>query len=151
MATTSHQTIRLSGGRHASPREGACVMELASMLAGERFSDHPRAACPVISMVMRAYNDGVDDERRQDLYAYAAAVVGTRDRRARHERAARFAELFGVPPRRPYGRGLRALGIAALGYAHTADDDAHQRFLAFLDAMVGRDAEALTARPKSQA
>jgi hypothetical protein len=78
MPEWSHQTIRLSRGRHSSPADGACVMELASMLAGESFSDHPQSVCPVIGEFLRTYNDAVDDERRQDLYAYAAAVAGTR-------------------------------------------------------------------------
>ena len=41
MTCTTHQTVKLSRGKHDSPDEGACVMELASMLAGEDFSDHP--------------------------------------------------------------------------------------------------------------
>jgi hypothetical protein len=53
-------------------------MELASMLAGDRFFDHPRSASPVIAAFLRAYNDWIDDECRQDLYRFAAAVVGTR-------------------------------------------------------------------------
>jgi hypothetical protein len=78
MKPVTHQTIKLSKGTHSSPEEGACVMELASMLAGEPFSDHPKSACPVISSFLRTYNDSVDDERRQTLYAYAAQVVGSR-------------------------------------------------------------------------
>jgi hypothetical protein len=35
MSVPNHQTIKLSKGKHTSPEEGACVMELASMLAGE--------------------------------------------------------------------------------------------------------------------
>jgi hypothetical protein len=31
----------LSRGKHRSPRKGACFMEFASLLAGERWSDHP--------------------------------------------------------------------------------------------------------------
>lgn len=54
-------------------------MELASMLAGEPFSDHPAAVCPVVGSFLRAYNDSIDDGRRQDLYAYAARVVGSRN------------------------------------------------------------------------
>jgi hypothetical protein len=42
-----HQTARLSKGRDTSPEHGTCVMELASMLAGEPFSDAPRSVCPV--------------------------------------------------------------------------------------------------------
>jgi hypothetical protein len=78
MTRVTHQTIKISKGRHASPHDGACVMELASMLAGERFSDHPKSACPVISSFLRTYNDSVDDDRRQALYAIASQVVGTR-------------------------------------------------------------------------
>ena len=78
MPPVTHQTIKLSKGKHASPDDGACVMELASMLAGEPFSDHPASVCPVIGSFLRAYNDSIDDERRQDLYAYAATVVGSR-------------------------------------------------------------------------
>jgi hypothetical protein len=73
----SHQNIRLDRGKHAAPEEGACVMELASMLGGEGFSDRPRTACPVVSGFLRGYNDLVDDERRQELYGYASAVVGS--------------------------------------------------------------------------
>ena len=78
MTSTSHQTIRLSRGKHASSAHGACVMELASMLAGEPFSDHPASVCPVIGAFLRTYNDSIDDERRQDLYPYASLVVGSR-------------------------------------------------------------------------
>jgi hypothetical protein len=53
-------------------------MELASMLAGERFGDRPTSVCPVIGAILRAYNDNVDDRRRQDLYRFAADAVDTR-------------------------------------------------------------------------
>jgi hypothetical protein len=78
MAPATYQTIRLRRGKHKSPDEGACVMELASMLAGEPFSDHPVSVCPVIGAFLRRYNDASADDRRQDLYCCAAAVVGTR-------------------------------------------------------------------------
>src|SRR5207237_10059017 len=95
LSPVTHQTVRLSKGKHSSPEEGACVMELASMLAGEPFSDHPASACPVIGSFLRAYNDSVDDRRRQDMYAYAARVVGSRTgaevQRARAERLLEWA------------------------------------------------------------
>jgi hypothetical protein len=78
MTPASHQTVRLSQGKHRDPDHGACVMELASMLAGEPFSDRPRCVDPVIAGFMRTYNDGIDDQRRQDLIPLAAEVVGTR-------------------------------------------------------------------------
>jgi hypothetical protein len=77
MPPISHQTIKLSRGRHSSPEHGACVMELASMLAGESFTDHPRAVSRPIASFLRGYNDQVDDGRRADLYRYAAQTVGT--------------------------------------------------------------------------
>jgi len=89
----SHQTVRLARGQHRSAQDGACVLELASMLAGEPFSDHPNSVCPTIAGFLRAYNDILDDARRQDLYAYAAKVVGTRSSRGvEGERAKRIAE-----------------------------------------------------------
>jgi hypothetical protein len=52
-------------------------MELASMLAGERFSDAPRAVCPVVAAFVRGYNDHLADGARQDLYGLVSDVVGT--------------------------------------------------------------------------
>ncbi len=92
MTLVSHQTIILSKGKHNSLEDGACVMELASMLAGEPFDDHPQSVCPVIGAFLRAYNDRIDDGRRQDLYAYAAKVVGSRaSQDVQHARAERLS------------------------------------------------------------
>src|SRR3954454_12010974 len=86
--TVSHQVARLARGRHASPAAGVCAMELASMLAQEPFSDRPPSVSPTIGAFLRTYNDGLDDERRQDLYAVAAAVVcSTRVRGAERRRS----------------------------------------------------------------
>jgi len=77
MQQPSHQTIKLKRGRHTSPHYGACVMELASMLAGEPFSDQPRSVSPTLAAFLRTFNDMLDDERRQALYSVAARSVGT--------------------------------------------------------------------------
>lgn len=91
--STSHQTVRLSSGPHASPDDGVCVMELASMLAGEPFSDRPRSVCRVVGALLRGVNDRVDDETRQRLYRYAAEAVGTSgDAAATEARLARCAQ-----------------------------------------------------------
>jgi hypothetical protein len=74
----SFQTLRLSRGRHVSPDDGTCVAELVSMLADEQYSDRPHCACPALTAFLRGYNDGLDDERRQDLFALASELVGTR-------------------------------------------------------------------------
>jgi hypothetical protein len=42
---------------------------------------------------LRAYNDSIDDDRRQDLYAYASRVVGSRAAiSVQRDRAERLAE-----------------------------------------------------------
>jgi hypothetical protein len=106
MAPVTHQTIKLSRGKHTSQEKGACVMELASMLAGEPFSDHPQSVCPVIAALLRTYNDSVGDERRQELYTYAAKAVGSRGPRSLER--ARAQQLIGWISDRP-PRGLRRL------------------------------------------
>jgi hypothetical protein len=71
------QTVELKRGKHRSPDDGACVMELVSMIAGEEFTDRPATACPVIASFLRAYNDHCTAQHRQDLYELAALVVDT--------------------------------------------------------------------------
>jgi hypothetical protein len=91
----SYQTVRLGVGRHHSPQHGVCVMELASMLAHEPFSDRPQSVCPVIGAFLRGYNDWLDDRRRQDLYAYAAKVVSSQQAKSiERERATRCLSWF---------------------------------------------------------
>src|SRR5690348_11506201 len=106
----SHQTVSLSAGRHRAPHAGACVMELASMLADEPFSDRPASASPVVAALLRTYNDGIDDERRQDLFPLAALVVGSASCRAIEEERASRCLTFA----RELGRGLPS-GRAAIG------------------------------------
>jgi hypothetical protein len=166
MSATSHQTVRLSRGRHQGPEQGACVMELASMLAGEPFSDHPRSACPVIGAFLRAYNDGLPDDRRQDLYSYAAKVVGTAStRKTRRARARLCLEWFAEQTpggRRPSrvslllaGWSLGSVGRAAARAAR-ASADSHTSVLELVDRLIeiGRpssvlrlDVDALRASP----
>jgi hypothetical protein len=151
MGPVTYQTIRLSKGKHTSEDHGACVMELASMLADEPFSDHPASVCPVIASLLRAYNDSVDDRRRQDLYVYASRVVGSRGSaeverlRFEHESAwtaqsktrrwthflfpARLRALGPKPP-------LDVLGASAVRSLSTHDDRSHARMLALIDALL---------------
>src|ERR671924_390481 len=69
--------VRLEPGRHRSSDDGVCVVELASMIGGERFSDHPGCVCAVIAAFLRSWNDGVGYADRQRLEPYASLVVGT--------------------------------------------------------------------------
>src|SRR5262249_23591033 len=47
----------LSRGKHRSPRKGACFMEFASYLAGERWSDHPPCTHPLLAALARHVTD----------------------------------------------------------------------------------------------
>jgi hypothetical protein len=146
MAPISYQTVRLARGRHQTPDQGACVMELASMLAVEPFSDHPQSVCPVIGAFLRAYNDGLPDDRRQDLFEYAAKIVDTASsRRIRRARARRSLMWFAseIPgARRPSrlsllmaGWTLGSVGRAAARAARSSSD-AHQSALRLIDDLV---------------
>jgi hypothetical protein len=66
----------LSRGKHRSPRRGACFMELVSYLAGERWSDHPACAHPLLAAAARDVNDCTSDAGRARLAGLIPAVIG---------------------------------------------------------------------------
>ncbi|EWT01434.1 hypothetical protein N865_10555 [Intrasporangium oryzae NRRL B-24470] len=66
----------LSRGRHRNPRKGACFMEMASYLAGEKWSDHPTCTHPVLASMARCINDSLDEGTRQQLAPMIPEVVG---------------------------------------------------------------------------
>jgi hypothetical protein len=152
--TASHQTVRLQAGSHDGPAGGVCVMELASMLSGERFSDRPACVSTMVAALLRGYNDGLDAERRQTLKRFAAAAVGTADdavpERARRRIAARGlgATIAEHGPRSVLARAYVVLFPyhAARGRARrvaAGDDALHERLCALFD--------RLTAGPPSPA
>lgn len=121
MTSVSHQTVKLGRGKHASPQHGACVMELASMLAGERFSDRPVSVCPVIGSLLRAYNDSSDETRRQDLYVFAARVVGSRgSAEVQRLRADRLSAWIAARQPTRWQRLSSLLGFCASSGLHAA-------------------------------
>jgi hypothetical protein len=67
---------RLSRGKHRSPRKGACFMEFASLLAGERWSDHPACTHPLLAAVARHVNDYTTDAGRDRLVPLIPSVIG---------------------------------------------------------------------------
>ena len=154
MSPTSYQTVRLARGCHQSPDQGACVLELASMLAAEPFSDHPQSVCPVIGAFLRAYNDGLPDDRRQDLYEYAAKIVGTTSgRRVRRERARRCLLWFAssIPGARQPSRlsllmagwTLGSVGRAA-ARASRSSVSTHHSVLGLIDELIGIGGPSVT-------
>jgi hypothetical protein len=136
-------------------------MELSSMLAGERFSDRPKSVCPLIGAVLRTYNDSLGDDRRQDLYRFAAEAVGTRGdftlQRTRAEIALEVARE--ATPRRPEpsaDAGPEEIAeyvvesMARRAYSRYRsrrwDDASHERMVALLDRLIatgGSRVEAL--------
>jgi hypothetical protein len=68
---------RLARGNHKPDEGKACAMEVASWLAGEPWSDHPRSVHPVIAHVARRANDSLDDDQRQQLWPLILASLGT--------------------------------------------------------------------------
>lgn len=53
-------------------------MEFASFLAGERWSDHPSCAHPLLAQLARDVNDSLSDRERQQLVPLIPWVVGRR-------------------------------------------------------------------------
>jgi hypothetical protein len=66
----------LSRGKHRNPRKGACFMEFASLLAGERWSDHPACTHPLLAAVARHVNDYTSDAGRSRLVELIPSVIG---------------------------------------------------------------------------
>jgi len=66
----------LSRGKHRGPRQGACFMELASYLAGERWSDHPVCTHPLLAALARDVNDYTSDAGRARLLPLIPSVIG---------------------------------------------------------------------------
>ena len=152
-AGASYQTVRLKKGEHESPEEGACVMELASMVGREPFGDRPESVSPVIRDFLRDYNDFLDYRRRQDLAALAADVVDSKSRRSIERRRARIAVEWAesLPGKariesRLWVRLCLLLGRYATAGAYAAgkasavgskdDGDRHQRALELIDRLL---------------
>ncbi|MEU8107317.1 hypothetical protein AB0C18_26735 [Nonomuraea muscovyensis] len=66
----------LSRGRHRNPKRGACFMELASYLAGERWSDHPACTHPLLAALARLVNDNTADDNRGKLIGLVPSIIG---------------------------------------------------------------------------
>ena len=105
----------LARGKHRSPRRGACFMELASYLAGERWSDHPACTHPVLARLARAVNDATSDEARPRLARHIPSVIGltSTDPRWDHEIAV-VASTAALPVAAEERQRVLAVGLLAL-------------------------------------
>lgn len=67
----------LSAGAHSGPSEGACIMEYASVIAGEEWSDTPACTHPVLTLVAQKVNDDLSDADRHLLLPLLPRLMGT--------------------------------------------------------------------------
>lgn len=104
----------LSRGRHRNPRRGACFMELASFLAGEKWSDSPACTHALLAEVARNVNDRTTDAARPQLAPLIPSVVGlsTDDPRA-DARLALSCALHALPV--AACQRQRSLAVGVLG------------------------------------
>jgi len=126
----------LSRGRHRRPRQGACLMEYVSFLAGERFSDSPECTDPTLAVIARAVNDYSRDGARQRLALLASELttLGPLDVTLRQAMARRcLLTAIGYAD----GTRRRVLIVAVLGLERAAAG--HTR--GFADEVVGLDTE----------
>lgn len=123
----------LSRGRHRSPKKGACFMELASYLAGERWSDHPACTHSLLAALARDVNDHVSDAARVRLAPHIPDVIGLNGDDPRVAAwIAREAALAALPV-----AGFQRQGVAAVGLL---------RCERMLNELEGRDREHLDPR-----
>ena len=104
----------LGRGKHRNPRKGACFMELASYLAGERWSDSPACTHPLLAHMARLVNDFTDDASRPQLALLIPSVIGLQsgDPRWDHEltllAAAHALPVAAEPSQRALAVGMLA-------------------------------------------
>lgn len=102
----------LSRGKHRSPRRGACFMELASFLAGERWSDHPDCTHPLLAALARDVNDHIGDEARRKIAPLIPEVIGLNRRDPIIDALlAREVALAALPVAAAERQGVAAVGV----------------------------------------
>src|SRR5579859_2957500 len=74
------KTFTFGIGSHTRRRDGMCFMEAVAYVAGEKHTDHPKCACPILSTFLRIWNDTIknDDRRRELLGQFVFRLPGTK-------------------------------------------------------------------------
>jgi hypothetical protein len=88
------ESLSLKVGAHSSNSREMCVMEAVAFVAGEGWTDSPECACPVISIFLRSWNDGLpnDAERDRLLKPLIPKLVGTRNKALEERRSLMAAD-----------------------------------------------------------
>ena len=133
--TTPQLMPVLSRGKHRNARRGACFMEMASFLAGERWSDHPACTHPLLANLARLVNDTVTDRVRPQLIPLIPSVIGlTSDDLHVDAAIALRSALSALPIASAPRQNVLATAVVAC-----------ERVLAELD---GRDRDSLSAQSR---
>lgn len=148
----------LSRGKHRNPRKGACFMELASFLAGERWSDHPSCTHPLLGEVARQVNDRTTDAGRPRLAPLIPSVIGlTTDAPLADVRIALHCALTALPEVAHDAQRSLAVGVLAcerqlVALQDPQADDVRRRVLRALEDVpqAGRWAAAFTVRRRPE-
>lgn len=111
----------LGRGKHRSPKSGACFMEYASYLAGERWSDHPSCTNPSLAALARLVNDCSSDATRSELATLIPSVVGLIGDGRRSTLMIAARSISAALPIASHGR-QRALAAGALRCRSLFDD-----------------------------
>ncbi|HTJ77668.1 MAG TPA: hypothetical protein VL357_01610 [Rariglobus sp.] len=105
--------VVLKSGPGSIPGKEMCAMQAVAWLAGDKFCDSPKCACPVIRRFVIKCNDSWNQENRQKLVALIPQIVGSKStpqvERARAYHFADFAIRIVLPAL------LKKLGHAAEG------------------------------------
>lgn len=119
-------------------------MELASFLAGERWSDHPQCTHPLLAMLARAVNDLTSDGHRPQLAPLIPSVIGLRDDDPRWDVRIALRAAQTALPVAPADR-QQTLAVAIIGAERMLDvlDDRPEGTLS------AESADALAAAPKT--
>ena len=67
----------LSKGKHRSPEDGLCAMEMVAYLERLPHSDAPECTCPLLREYVIKINDMCSDSDREKLKPYLPRLVGT--------------------------------------------------------------------------
>ena len=77
MAPEDFGPSTLSAGKHKSPSDGMCVMEMVAFLAGDEWTDSPACASPIVTNFCQVINDKMPQAFRDKLQGYVPRLIGT--------------------------------------------------------------------------
>ena len=77
MTTLDIDALNLESGSHHKRERGVCLLEAVAWYAGEDHSDMPACVSPVLRRYGIRLNDGLPNDRRQELKQFIPALVGT--------------------------------------------------------------------------